>query len=234
MSSFYSETNSGEDEEFDDASEGDWGDAEEIQDSDIIKCKEHISQNKKCWLCPNCNIHLLVESTINNYNGYCFRCQIMKFKPKQTKIILIKNWISPTDLHWKCFECKNLNTNIRSNYCIFDECRGRNICFIANDIEYKPSLHEFINDKSRISNIAFNGNQYSLYHRLCKECGSRCHNIQCLNCKSIKTKIVETIHAPLMICGYIHQYSKAFPWMIMQIINAYFTGQKVESFIICH
>ena len=182
----------------------------------------------ECWKCEECNIFLLVQESVEVCDGYCFRCNKSKFDRETSTISHRAYWTQPNSLFWTCWECKNVIKNIRSNYCIYGDCPGKNLIIQAVDIKYKPSNEEVTNDESRIS--IFNSSTYTLYHRLCQHCGSRSFDIHCPKCNIKKTKILYTNKMHPMIFGFIRKFDQHCAVIIIQIICLYFCGTKVNHF----
>ena len=210
--------------DFEDAPDDDWGDAEEIDDIDLDDVSRYNTSYNKCWICEICNITLSVESTIINNANHCFRCKQSEYKDGETETHFAKYYISsPRDLYWQCFECNNLNTNCRTNWCTFGDCEGKNRSRkIAKDIRYKPSQSEYDNDKSRIFIVNINQYGFAVYHRLCIICGARCHSTKCSVCQRRKNYLFGTTKIDILIQGYYRQSHKTFIKPICHIIEAYF------------
>ena len=189
-----------------------------------INADPSVSSYKQCWRCNICNFILQVKSTILKHNGLCFRCKEIRFKIHETKTFWHKYWKQPSDFYWMCFDCKNLNTNVKSHWCTFGECLGRKIVFIANEIPYKPSCQEIQKEESRIINFNVKLNKYVVHLRLCLWCGCRCGNVICSICDHPKQILIYTMKMQKMIQGFIRNIFENVPVNLVLMICKYFSG----------
>lgn len=182
------------------------------------------SSYQQCWRCKICNFILNVKATRDHYNNVCFRCNQSKFEMDETETFWHKYWKEPNDFHWLCFECKNLNTNVKSHWCSFEECCGRKIVTIANEIPYKPTDDEINSEKSRIAFFVEITNVYAVYLRLCTRCGCRCGNVICSVCEYPKRILIGTVKMNEMVQGFIRQIQNNVPVRINKLIYKYCSG----------